>query len=173
MSTSTDILIDGIERVRHTSHAAARGLGRDILEAKVDAESNTIAWLLWHLARGQDAQIAGLIGEPQLWTSDGWHARFALDLPEDSTGYAHSAEDVAKVAGLDAERYTGYVDAVCDRSVEYIGGLSDAELEEVVDERFTPPVTRAVRLVSVISDDLQHAGQAAILRGILERQPTS
>jgi hypothetical protein len=28
-------------------------------------------------------------------------------------------------------------------------------------------VTLAVRLVSVISDDLQHAGQAALLRGLL------
>lgn len=30
-------------------------------------------------------------------------------------------------------------------------------------------MTLAVRLVSVVSDDLQHAGQAAFLRGCVER----
>ena len=30
-------------------------------------------------------------------------------------------------------------------------------------------MTLAVRLVSVIADDLQHAGQAAFIRGIMQR----
>jgi hypothetical protein len=38
-----------------------------------------------------------------------------------------------------------------------------------VDESWNPPVTLGVRLVSVISDDLQHVGQAAYLRGLIER----
>jgi hypothetical protein len=37
----------------------------------------------------------------------------------------------------------------------------------VVDENFDPPVTMAVRLVSVLNDDLQHAGQAAFVRGLV------
>jgi Protein of unknown function (DUF664) len=40
----------------------------------------------------------------------------------------------------------------------------------VVDTRWDPPVTLGVRLISVISDDLQHVGQAAFVRGILERR---
>jgi hypothetical protein len=43
-------------------------------------------------------------------------------------------------------------------------------LDRVVDTRWDPPVTLAVRLVSVISDDLQHVGQAAFVRGIAERR---
>jgi hypothetical protein len=39
-----------------------------------------------------------------------------------------------------------------------------------VDDYWDPPVTLSVRLVSVISDDLQHAGQAAFIRGVLERR---
>jgi hypothetical protein len=37
----------------------------------------------------------------------------------------------------------------------------------VVDLNWDPPVTLAVRLVSVINDDLQHGGQAAYVRGML------
>jgi hypothetical protein len=170
MTTSAVILIDGFERVRAASRDAGRGLTRATLEARVDPETNTIAWLLWHIARGQDAQVAGLVGEEQVWTAGGWSGRFDLDLPDNSTGYAHTPEDVSKVTGPDSKLYLDYIDAVCDRSINYIGGLSDADFDDIVDERFAPPVTRAVRLFSVVSDDLQHAGQAAILRGILERK---
>jgi hypothetical protein len=37
----------------------------------------------------------------------------------------------------------------------------------VVDEAYDPPVTLGVRLVSVLSDDLQHVGQAAYARGLI------
>jgi hypothetical protein len=170
MTTSADILADGFERVRTTSRGAGRGLTRATLEAKVDPETNTIAWLLWHIGRGQDAQVSALMGEEQIWTADEFATRFALDLPDDSTGYAHTPDDVSKVSGSDVESYLDYIDAVCDRSINYVGELSDSDFDDIVDERFTPPVTRAVRLFSMISDDLQHAGQAAILRGILERK---
>ena len=53
------------------------------------------------------------------------------------------------------------------RTVAHLAGLSEADLDRVVDERWDPPVTLGVRLVSVISDDLQHAGQAAYLRGLV------
>jgi uncharacterized damage-inducible protein DinB len=56
------------------------------------------------------------------------------------------------------------------RTAEFLQGLSDEDLDRVVDERWDPPVTLGVRLVSVIGDDLQHAGQAALLRGLLERR---
>jgi hypothetical protein len=39
-----------------------------------------------------------------------------------------------------------------------------------VDRSWDPPVSLAVRLVSVIADDLQHAGQAAFVRGVVERR---
>jgi hypothetical protein len=48
--------------------------------------------------------------------------------------------------------------------------LVDADLDRVVDRSWDPPVTLGVRLVSVIADDLQHAGQAAFVRGILQRR---
>ena len=62
----------------------------------------------------------------------------------------------------------GYYDAVHERTTRYVATLTDADLPRVVDTNWDPPVTLAVRLVSVISDDLQHAGQAAYLRGMIE-----
>ena len=53
------------------------------------------------------------------------------------------------------------------RTLEFVGGLADDDLARVVDERWDPPVTLGVRLVSVIDDAVQHAGQAAYARGII------
>jgi hypothetical protein len=170
MATSAEILVDAFQRVRQTASAAARGLSAELLEARLDPAANTIAWLLWHLARGQDAQLAPAMGDEQLWKSGGWSTRFDLTLPPDSTGYAHTPDDVAQIRGLSVELLIGYLDAVCDRTVGYVSGLSDTDLDRIVDERFTPPVTLAVRLVSIINDCLQHAGQAAFIRGVLERR---
>ena len=69
-----------------------------------------------------------------------------------------------------AELLTGYYDAVHERTIEYLGSLSDADLDRVVDTSYDPPVTLGVRLVSVLGDDLQHIGQAAFIRGITERR---
>jgi hypothetical protein len=170
MTTSAQILLDGIDRVRQTSRNAGKDLHSDVLEARVDAESNTIAWLLWHIGRGHDRQVSSMMGDDDVWVSAGWSTKFNLDLPDESSGYGHSADDVAKVKGVSADDLLGYIDAVCDRSATFVAGLSDSDLDRVVDERFTPPVTVAVRMLSVISDDLQHAGQAAFIRGVLERR---
>jgi hypothetical protein len=51
--------------------------------------------------------------------------------------------------------------------VQLVSGITDDDLERVVDTSWHPPVTLGVRLVSVINDDMQHVGQAAFVRGIL------
>ena len=56
-----------------------------------------------------------------------------------------------------------------EQTIRLVSGVTDADLSRVVDEGWDPPVTLGVRLVSVISDCLQHAGQAAFIRGILLR----
>ena len=48
-----------------------------------------------------------------------------------------------------------------------LGELGEADLSEIIDRSWTPPVTRGVRLVSLIDDAAQHVGQAAYAAGIL------
>ena len=47
---------------------------------------------------------------------------------------------------------------------------TEADLTRIVDERWDPPVSLGVRLVSVVTDDLQHVGQAAYVRGLTEKE---
>jgi hypothetical protein len=66
-----------------------------------------------------------------------------------------------------ADLLIDYAGAVHDQTMDYLRGLSDDDLDQIVDTRWDPPVTLGVRLISVLSDDLQHVGQAALLRGLL------
>ncbi|XRQ14572.1 mycothiol transferase [Actinomadura welshii] len=165
--TSAQLLTDAFGRIREAVHDAAGGLTPRQLAFRPGGSANSIGWLVWHLTRVQDDHIADAAGTPQVWTRDGWAGRFALPLAASDTGYGHGSEEVAAVQVESAGLLTGYHDAVHDRTVEYVGSLADGDLDRVVDRAWDPPVTLAVRLVSVVADDLQHAGQAAFVRGLL------
>jgi uncharacterized damage-inducible protein DinB len=164
------LLTDAFSRIGEEVHDAVDGLSAEQLAFRVDPQANSIGWLVWHLSRVQDDHVAGVAGSEQVWTAQGWVERFGLPFPVHAIGYGHSSDDVAAVQVKSPELLTGYYDAVAARTAEYVGGLTDADLDRVVDEAWDPPVTLGVRLVSVIDDCAQHAGQAAFVRGIVLRR---
>lgn len=162
-----DLLIDAAERSREGCREVLRGLSAEQANTRPSSDANSITWLVWHIAREHDVQIAPLGGTPQVWTGQGWCRRFGLDLPDSSMGYGHSPEQAAKVVVPDTALLTGYLDVAMDATVAYVSTLTPAMLDEVVDTRWDPPVTRGVRLVSIIDDAARHVGQAAYVRGLL------
>jgi uncharacterized damage-inducible protein DinB len=165
---SRDLLLYAYEQIQGTLRRAVDGLSADQLTARVGPEANTIAWLAWHLLRVQDDHVAEVAGSEQVWTADGWADRFDLPFDASATGYGFSADDVAALRVDSADLLLGYAAAVHERTAEFLRGLSDEDLDRVVDDDWDPPVTLGVRLVSVLSDDLQHVGQAAYVRGLLQ-----
>jgi hypothetical protein len=170
MVSTAELLVDAFGRVRDVVHRAVDGLDADQLQFRVDGEANSIAWLVWQLTRVQDSHVAEAAHTEQVWLADGWSDRFGLPFPRQATGYGQSADDVVAVRVESPELLLGYHDAVHEQTVRYVEGLTDADLERIVDESWDPPVTLGVRLVSVVSDDLQHGGQAGLVRGIVTRR---
>jgi hypothetical protein len=167
--TSAELLVDAFGRIRQVVHRVVDGLTPEQLADRVDPEANSIAWLVWHLTRIQDDHLADAGQFQQVWTSQGWVERFGLPFHPRDTGYGHRADQVAAVRVESGELLVGYHDAVYQQTTRYVARLSDADLDRIVDRSWDPPVSLGVRLVSVIADDLQHAGQAAFVRGILQR----
>ncbi|MEU2390596.1 DinB family protein [Streptomyces sp. NPDC007369] len=167
---ATRVLADGYGRIQEVVHEAVEGLSAEELNARIDPHANSITWLVWHLTRVQDDHIADAAGREQVWTAQDWAARFALPLPAEDTGFGHGAKQVGSVRVDSGKLLLDYFDAVHEQSLGFIRGLAAADLERIVDEGWDPPVTLGVRLVSVLADDLQHAGQAAYVRGVLERR---
>ncbi|GFG63468.1 hypothetical protein MKUB_09580 [Mycobacterium kubicae] len=143
----------------------ADGLTDDVATYRPTDDANSIAWLLWHSARVQDAQLADVAGVEQVYSRDGWVDRLGLELPPNDTGYGHGPQEVAKVRAP-ADLLAGYYHAVHQLTLEYVAGITAEELARIVDTNWDPPVTASARLVSIIDDCAQHLGQAAYLRGI-------
>lgn len=163
------LLTELFGRIPDHLHRAVDGLSADDLAAAPAPGTNTIGWLVWHLTRVQDHHVAELLGGEQVWTAGPWPGRFGLESDPENTGYGHSAEQVASVRPDGPETLIDYYEAVAARTAELLAETTAADLDRVIDDRWDPPVTLAVRLVSIADDDIQHAGQAGYVRGLLGR----
>jgi hypothetical protein len=162
---SNGVLLDAFGRIRETVEATLEGLDDGSLARRPAGTGNSIAWLIWHLGRVEDAQVASAAGLDQVWTSQDFARRFGLPLTERDTGYGHSSHQVDAVQAA-PELLLEYYNAVHRQTVEFVNTLTDQDLDRIVDRRWDPPVTVGVRLVSTIADCLQHVGQAAYAKGL-------
>ena len=144
------------------------GLDEETLTRRPERDANTIGWLVWHQLRVQDDHVADVAGTEQVWTGQGFVERFALPYDATATEYGQSSADVGAFSATPA-LLADYADAVTEATVGYLEGLGADDLDRVVDTSWDPPVTLAVRLVSVLGDTLQHLGQAAYVKGLATR----
>ena len=162
---TSELLQDAFGRIRETVEAVLEGLDDGSLTRRPGGTGNSIAWLIWHLGRVEDAQVAEAAGVEQAWTAQGFVARFDLPLRARDTGYGHSSDQVDAVRAS-PELLLEYYDAVHRQTVAFLQTIGDGGLDRIVDTRWDPPVTLGVRLVSTIADCLQHVGQAAYAKGL-------
>ena len=162
-----DMLADGYNRIVDVLERVLKGLTEDDLNWQPSPDCNSIGWLAWHLTRQQDAQISSLMGEEQLWTRDGWHAKFNRPSDPRDVGFGHTPEQVAAFKSPDVDTLLSYNQAVVERSKAYFNTMSKSELDRELNEpMFQPLPTVGVRLISIMDDSVLHAGQAAYVRGL-------
>jgi uncharacterized damage-inducible protein DinB len=169
--TSAELLVDGFGRIRETVADVLSGLTPDQLACRLDPDANPISWLVWHLTRVQDDHVAKAFGAVQVWSAGGWAQRFGLPEGTMETGYGHTTAQVAAVgaATASASLLTAYHEETYAQTVRLVSTVTDADLDRVVDTRWTPNVTLGVRLVSVLNDDMMHVGQATYAHGMILR----
>jgi hypothetical protein len=165
----SELLEDLFGRVDENVRAVVDGLSADQLAWAPAPGANSIGWLVWHLARVQDSHGTELLGGDEVWAGGPWAGRFGLQPDPRNTGYGHTPDEVAAVRADGPAALTGYYDAVRARTSELLATVEPGGLDRFVDERWDPPVTLGVRLVSIADDCCQHVGQAAYVRGLLER----
>ena len=164
---ANDVLNDALGRLPRLVRRAVQNLTPEQLRWAPAEGANTIAWLVWHLARVQDGHVSELLGSEQVYISGDWARKFGLKPDPSDTGYGYAAAEVAAVQPESWHALVDYYTAVHERTVAYVEGLTEDELDQVIDENWDPPVTLGVRLISVLGDDTQHVGQAAYVRGLL------
>ena len=164
--TPSELLQDAFTRVIESVERVVDGLSEDQLAVRPGPDANSIAWLVWHLARVQDDHVAEVAGTEQVWTAEGYADRFGLPFEVTAIGYGQTSEETGQVRAS-ATLLASYARAVHERTLAFLTTVTEADLDRIVDRRWDPPVTLGVRLVSVVNDDTQHVGQAAYVRGLL------
>lgn len=166
---TTEILTDAFTRVREGLPAQLDGLSAEQVLWRPAPDANPIGWLAWHLARVQDDHLAGVGEVEQVWTS-GWSKRFGLPYDERAIGYGQSSDEVGAFFVTDVSLLAGYYADVHELTLKVLQTLKTrADYARIVDDRWDPPVTAAVRITSVVGDITQHLGQLAYVRGLLDQ----
>ena len=163
------LVIDGYERVLEELERVLEGLMQDDLDLQPHPDCNSMGWLAWHLTRIQDGQIAELMDEEQVYIKDNWYFRFNRSADPSDVGFGHTSEQVASFRSPHVDTFLDYHRAVLARSKSYLYSLNDSDLDRKLNEPwFQPLPTVGVRLISIMSDSLQHVGQIAYVHGLLK-----
>ncbi len=128
-----------------------------------------MAWLVWHLTRVEDDHVADVAGVEQVWTSQDWYSRFGLPVPSAGARLGSHRRRRSRRCGSPATCSPATTRPSRAMALDYAQELAPTDLDRIVDERWDPPVSLGVRLVSVVNEVNQHLGQAAYLRGLVER----
>ncbi|WP_326832358.1 mycothiol transferase [Arthrobacter sp. AQ5-05] len=163
---SAELFSDAFGRIDDIVPRVLKGLDAQALNWRPFGSGYSIAWLVWHLCRAQDEQLAAVAGAESVWKAGGYAARFGLALDPSDTGYGHNSEQVSAVHFDSTELLLEYHHGVLAQSLEYVRGLQDTDLDRIVDHHWDPVVTLGVRLVSILDDCVQHGGQAAYVKGL-------
>lgn len=176
----------------HPPAVTGADFGMDWVYAGLSAEQfrarphglNSVAWLLWHVARVEDACVAGIVlGRSQVLDDD-WTERLGVD--ERGDGEGMSKQDVARLSdAIDLRALLDYRAEVCRRSRELVAEvppslwhapLTDDEIDARVESGVLS-ADEAPRLRGRARDGMlfwwgvehthYHLGQIAMLRGLL------
>ena len=115
------------------------GLSDDHVRARPHG-LNSIAWLLWHVARIEDVGVNRFVADrPQVLHAEGWHGRLGIARIDTGAGM-DSAEVDAAGRRLDLGALRGYWDAVARATGDVVATLTPADLDAAV----APDHVRAV-----------------------------
>ncbi|MFW6195404.1 MAG: DinB family protein [Chloroflexota bacterium] len=109
-------------------------LTEEQLRARPFETTNSIVWLVWHMARCEDAGINRLVADrPQVLDEGDWGRR--MNVPLRIYGTDMGDEEVRALSELvDVKALRAYYDAVGNRTVEILQSLTPEELDEVPDD---------------------------------------
>ena len=131
--------------------------------------SHAIAWCLWHTARVEDLIInARIRREPQVW-DEKWAER--IGLPFEGFGTGMSDSEAQEIRIKDIAALGEYQDAVWKQTADYLGSVSDEDLEREVPSRTgTETVGEAISL-HMLGHFNGHRGEINTLRGMQGMPP--
>lgn len=125
--------------------------------------SNSLAFILWHVARAEDYWMNSTIKSGStIYETEGW--RDKLSTPEDrGTGYTE--EQLRSWPTPKLENLRGYAQAVHEKTLALLDSITPEELLEASQPEH-PQLTVGAMLAHLVTEIALHVGQIDYLRGV-------
>jgi uncharacterized damage-inducible protein DinB len=161
-----DFIRISLDRVKASSERAFKDLTPAELKWQPGPEGNSMGLLYFHMARAEDMFVQTFIqGKPRIWNRDKWSLK--LNIPEnDSAGMGYTPEQVAAFVPPEISKLQEYAKAVRDETLEFLKGVTPAQLDEINKATRFGEVTLGELWVIILTHLTQHAGELLYLRGL-------
>tara|TARA_B100000315_G_C14168358_1_gene403382 strand:- start:11 stop:538 length:528 start_codon:yes stop_codon:yes gene_type:complete len=163
----TETTLSALERNWRMVNSALADVDEATMASRPNDQSNSISWLLWHMARVADRFIHARLKEaPQLWIKDGWHQKFGMPADPHDFGMGWGLEQLAAWQSPSKDVLVAYFEAANSATRDYLRPLSASEMERQIPFP-APPDTISIgdALGILVWDNIVHGGQIAYLRG--------
>ena len=137
-------------RYEPVHRAVAEGLLAGLTDVQIRSRPvdgvNPIAWIVWHIARGEDLGVSRFVGHrPQLFFEEEWGQR--LNVPDADLGTGMSAEEVAELsARIDLDELRAYWAQLEPRTRSIVRDLHSDDLDAVNDPTYIREVVETDRM---------------------------
>ncbi len=157
-----EVIVRSLEQSQEYLDRALAGLTQEEAAWSPGAECNSIAFILWHIARTEDLFIIRIIqGESQLYEAEGWREKLGTPVK----AYQYTLEELQAWPVPKLEVLRGYADAVREKILAFLKSASPEKLSEVPRPERSPDSIGAI-LGRISTEIALHVGQIAYLRGI-------
>jgi len=165
MSSFRDSIKSGMTEYLDELKTKLEGLTEAELRWQASLETNTIVWLVWHMARVEDNWINGVIaGGDSVWDSGKWAAKTGIT--GEGNGYGNGMDEVRALPSVELSELLAYYDAVRESAFKVIDGATDDDMSNEISRRGRT-TTWGWILGHVVVEESQHLGQIALIRGMI------
>ena len=156
------LVLRSLEQSQGYLTGALDGLTQEESAWKPGAESNNVAFILWHTVRVEDFFVNRIIRrEKDVYGAEGWQEK--LGTPDKAFGFTLEELQTWPVPKLEVLR--DYANAVREKTLAFINSIPSEKLDEVPrPDRSPDPI--GVSLGHMATEIALHVGQLCYLRGL-------
>ena len=129
-------------------------------------ESNSILWLMWHMARVEDRWVNQTLKNGQeLWITEKWHEKF--NMTEEDHGAGDDIEKIRSFPQLPIQILKDYYDRVHDSVIKCLENSTHEDLTKEFAHKRLGSKKGDWIWGHIIVEESQHLGQIAYIRGMI------
>ncbi len=163
---ATELITLSLKENEEYVNDAIKKLSQDELAWRTKPHSNSIAFLMWHLARVEDLWINRILkGGKEIYEAEGWYKKYKTEIQDNGAFFDEAKLKAWPVPTL--KLLKEYAAAVRQTTLAYLKTLNEKDLDEPRDFTWMKG-TNGTALSHLISEIGEHSGQIGYIKGIMK-----